>query len=424
MEFTLKIEMSRPSTTTVEFKIELPQDSIRSAYDRKLSKYKKEVSMKGFRPGKVPQALLIARYGESIRQEAVEETVDSVLKDEFKKSAINPISQGKIEDFKDDKESPITFRAIVEVDPEIEVTGYENLGITPEATTVAAQEVEAELKGLGRRFSKENKVERAAANGDVIAGKYLQIVIEGDEHPIPENPAFRMEIGGSSMPGFDDALVGASVGDIKELEFTYGEDFQEPSLRGKKAFFKIEVEGVFEVVLPEWNAEELSRLGVESLEQLRERIEKNLLERKEGEARNVAYEQAIQVLMEKNPIDVPESRVYYYTRASINNQKGGKQQAEVEPTQDDLDQYRDQALFDIRRHRILKYIADKEKIRAKQADVDARIAQMAAMYGMNYEDLKNSMRQSGRIVELRDELQLEKTLDYLVGIRETEEVKA
>ncbi|HHX14609.1 MAG TPA: trigger factor family protein, partial [Fibrobacter sp.] len=125
---TVAIKETSAVLRTIE--VSIPQADLNVPFEKKLKKYRQEVSVKGFRQGQVPKAMILARYGEMIRQETIDELINQLLTDELKKANINPIGRLKVDEFNDDKEKDISFTVTVEVDPEIEVQGYTDLGIS------------------------------------------------------------------------------------------------------------------------------------------------------------------------------------------------------------------------------------------------------------------------------------------------------
>ncbi len=419
----MNVTVTEPKPTQKQLEIEIPQDSIKESFESKMKKYGKDISIKGYRKGKVPKSVLMARFGKSIRQEAVEETIDAVIKDEFKKNSIEPIAPANLENFEDDEKAPIKLTVIVDVDPEIEIKKYEKLGIKVDTVKISDKDVQEDLDNMAKSIAEEKSVERKAKKGDVVVGEYLEVRIADEESSIPEKPDFRMEIGASQTKEFDSALKGVVAGDEKEVSFKYPKDFFQEELQGKKAYFKLKISEVVELTVPELDDEAAKKFGAESAEDLKNKTQERLEKYKSDEARYEAHKKAIDKLIDGNKFDIPESRVYQYAKNVINQNNQGQEQDPVEPTVEEIEQSRENAERDIKKYRIIDYISKKEKIKVNQADVDARIKEMSEMYGMDFEQMKSSLRSSGHIVNIREELKYEKTLNWLVGIRDEDEKK-
>ena len=174
---TVAIKETSAVLRTIE--VSIPQADLKLPFEKKLKKYRQEVTIKGFRQGQVPKAMILSRYGEMIRQETVDEVINQILSEELKKANINPIGRLKVEDFKDDKENDIAFTVIAEVDPVIDVKGYADLGISVPQVVISENDVIAEMNRLKQMWSKDQSVDRAASNGDVVVGNYLEVIIDG-----------------------------------------------------------------------------------------------------------------------------------------------------------------------------------------------------------------------------------------------------
>lgn len=412
----MSVEIKETSATLRTLEVNIPQEDLKAPFEKKLSQYKKQVTLKGFRQGQVPKAMILKQFGDSIRHEVVNETVDAVLNAELKKANIIPVGQLKVVKFNDDKESAITMTVEVEIDPEIDIKGYADTGVTVPQTAVHEEEVQAEFDHLMKMWSKDEHVDRAAQKGDVVVGNYLEVVIDGEKQELPENREFRSLLGESASPGFDEGLTGANAGETKEINFKYPDDHKDERYRGKTAQFKVEVTDVRQIVPPTLDEEFCQKVGVKDEAELRSNIAESLANQKQDAAKTKAINEAIDKLIEQNPFEVPNARVADLIKWSINRNVQDPKDA-VEPTEEQMKTLAPEAIREIKKHRILEFVANKEKIRPAQAQVDARLQEMAKAYHIEFDDLKSHFRQSGRINQLREELRFQMAADFIVGIR-------
>jgi trigger factor len=156
------------------------------------------------------------------------------------------------------------------------------------------------------------------------------------------------------------------------------------------------------------------KIGLESLEALRSEIEKQIREYKERLAREAAQHKAIDLLLKKNKFDVPEARIRYFVTQELKKE---------EVTDEEVAAGRERAVLEIRRYRILDWIANQEKIKPTQEEVDAHVELMAHSYGVPADVMKSHLRSSGRMAEVREDLRIDKTLNWLIGNRTEEEPK-
>lgn len=412
----MSVEIKETSATLRTLEVNIPQEDLKAPFEKKLSQYKKQVTLKGFRQGQVPKAMILKQFGDSIRHEVVNETVDAVLNAELKKANIIPVGQLKVVKFNDDKESAITMTVEVEIDPEIDIKGYADTGVTVPQTAVHEEEVQAEFDHLMKMWSKDEHVDRAAQKGDVVVGNYLEVVIDGEKQELPENREFRSLLGESASPGFDEGLTGANAGETKEINFKYPDDHKDERYRGKTAQFKVEVTDVRQIVPPTLDEEFCQKVGVKDEAELKSNIAESLANQKQDAAKTKAIDEAIDKLIEQNPFEVPNARVVDLIKWSINRNVQDPKDA-VEPTEEQMKTLAPEAIREIKKHRILEFVANKEKIRPAQAQVDARLQEMAKAYHIEFDDLKSHFRQSGRINQLREELRFQMAADFIVGIR-------
>ncbi len=412
----MTVEIKETSAIERTLTVSIPQEDLKAPFEKKVSHYRKEVQLKGFRQGSVPKSMIIARFGDAIRHEVVDETVNTLLTEELKKANIIPVGRLKVEDFKDDKENPISFIAKVEVDPEIDIKGYQDLGITVLDTAVLEDEVNDEYNRLMQMWSRDEHVDRAAAKGDVVIGNYIEVIIDGETQALPEQREFRSLLGESASPGFDEGLIGATAGETKEINFTYPADHKDEKYRGKKATFRVEITDIHEVLPPKKDEEFFKQIGVKDDDDLKQNIQDNLILNKRNAARTKAVNEAIDKLIDANPFEVPNARVEDLVRYTLS--RHSQQPAEeVQPSEEEMKALAPEAIREIKKHRILEFVANAEKIKATPEAVDARVKQMAEAYHIDAESLKAHLRQSGRMVALRDEIRIEAAADFLVGVR-------
>ena len=412
----MSVEIKETSATLRTLSVTIPEADLAAPFEKKLAQYKKQVALKGFRQGMVPKAMVLKQFGDAIRHEVVNETVDKVIGEELKKANIIPVGQLKVTEFKEDKENGINMTVEVEVDPEIDIKGYDNTGITVPATAVHEEEVQAEFDRLSQMWSKDEPVDREAKKGDLVVGNYIEVVIDGEKQELPENKEFRSLLGESASPGFDEGLMGVKAGDKKEINFKYPDDHKDERYRGKTAQFNVEITSVREIVPPTFDEEFCKQIGVKDVEELKSNLAESLANQKQDAAKTKAINEAIDKLIESNPFEVPNARVVDLIRWSINRNAQSEKDM-VEPTEEQIKTLSPEAVREIKKHRILDFVATKEKLKASQAQVDERLKLMADNYHVAFDELKNHFRQSGRINQLRDELRVQMAADFIVGIR-------
>ena len=403
--------ISEVSSTERMLDIEVERNRLDKIFEDKVKKYSKEVRINGFRPGNVPKQVVAARFREPIANESLETLVDEALKEACKQHNIEPVAPGRVESLENQPGKPITFKAILEVDPPLAIRDYK-MDIPMHPAEVGEAEVQNQLEGLRRRKGEETPVNRAAQDGDLVVAEYQSIRIAGEEKPLPQNPEFRLELGASSVPELDQALLGCAAGEERTAAFTFPADYRQSEMAGQRCEYRLRIVEIDEVKYPEVDDAFAKDFGFDSLDAFRTRISEDLVGQELRRAKEGAYEEAMRRLMEANPFDVPKARVQNYVKYKL-EESGSHHQHGEDCDHSDLER---EAVFNIKRYRILDEIAKLEKIKPSPEEVDVRIRDMAGQYRMEFETLKAALRKNGKIIDIREELKSEKTLDFVIGL--------
>jgi trigger factor len=403
--------ISESSSTERVLAIEVERERMDRIFEEKVKKYSKEVRINGFRPGNVPKHIVAARFREPIANEALETLVDEALKEACKKHNIVPIAPGRVENLENQPGQPISFKVILEVDPPLEIKDY-RMDIPMHPSEVGEGDIQGQLEALRKRKGEEAPVERAAQPGDLVVAEYQSIRIAGEEKPLPQNPEFRLELGASSVPELDQALLGCVAGEVRIAAFTFPSDYRQADLAGQRCEYRLRIVEIDEVKYPDLDDAFAKGFGFDSLEAFRARIREDLAGQALSRAKEGAYEEAIRRLLEANPFEVPKARVQNYVKYKL--EEAGPHRHGEDCDHSDLER---EAVFNIKRFRILDEIAKLEKIKPSPEEVDARIRDMAGQYRMEFEALKAALRKNSKINDIREELKSEKTLDFVIGLK-------
>jgi trigger factor len=407
----VKATLSQPNATERVLDIEIPRERLDKVFQDKLKKYSKTIKVNGFRPGAVPKDVIAARYKEPIAAEALETLVDDAVREACKEHNIDPVGPGRVEKIENEDGKPVVFQAVLEVDPEV-VLGDYKFNIAVNAAPVDDTTVTSRIEDIRRQLAAEAPTDRAATKGDVVMARYLRLEMDGQEQPLPQYPVFRVELGKGSVEALDKALEGATKGETKDVAFTYPADFANPMMAGKPAAYSLAIEQVLEVKLPELNDEFAKGIGYDSVAEMNEKLKERLAEANVRQARETAWNEGIERLLQNHPIEIPKARIRNYVENRL------KEQGHVHDHDDHGHDHSDleaEAVNQIRRWRIIEAIANKENVKPDQEAVDARIRELAMRYGTDFEGLKANLRQSGKILDIREEVKAEKTLDLVIG---------
>lgn len=409
----MKATLSQPNATERVLDIEVPRERLDKVFQDKLKKYSKTIKVNGFRPGAVPKEVIAARFKEPIAAEALETLVDDAVREACKEHKIEPVGPGRVEKIENEEGKPVVFQAVLEVDPEV-VLGDYKFEIPVNAAPVTDETVAERIEDIRRQLAAEAPVERAAANGDVVMARYLRIEMDGQEQPLPQYPVFRVELGKGSVEAIDKALAGAQKGETKDVAFTYPADFPNPMMAGKPAAYSLAIEQVLEVKRPELNDEFAKSIGYETVAEMTEKLKERLTEANVRQAREAAWNEGMERLLKNHQLEIPKARIRNYVENRLREQGHVHEHDDHGHDHSDLEE---EAVNQIRRWRLIDAIATKENVKPDQEAVDARIRELALRYGTDFETLKASLRSSGKILDVREEVKAEKTLDLVIGYK-------
>ncbi len=417
----MKASVTQPSSWQRVIDIEIPEEEVNESFEQQVKKYKKDLKLPGFRPGKVPSDIVKRRFGPAIRAEVVDELVQKSYRDACAENNLNPISEAKVEKFESNEGQPVRLTIETEVEPEIEITGYDKLKVKVAPRKIKKADVDKALEDLQERLSELKDVDRPSKKGDYLTIEYQKVVLEGEERTDFQNPQHPIELGTSVIKEFDKDLMGKSAGDVVTVSVSFPRDYQSEQLAGKDAEFEIKINKVQEKEIPEINEDFLKKIGDFSDEEaLREHLKNDLEKQEQEKARQEAYNKAIEQLIKNNPFEVPNSRIEKYIDYMVEETRRYSQGQE--PDRAEIAQkYRETAINSLKRMRIVDYIADREGIKATQTEVDEKIRELAAMYNQDFDQLKQTFRKNGTTMRIRSDIREQKTLDFLIGELETKQ---
>lgn len=291
--------------------ITVPAARVDSEVNERINKTARTVRMDGFRPGKVPLAVVKKRFGASIRQEALGDLIRDSFYEAVTQEKLNPAGFPTIESVKDEGYDDVAFVASFEVYPEIKLASLSGVKVERPVATVDDADVEKMIDNLRRQRASWTDTAEAAKDGD-----RLDLDFDGsvDGEPFEGGSAkgFNLVLGSKRMiPGFEDQLVGVKAGEERSLNVTFPADYQAEALKGKAAVFKVKVNTVQTPVLPEVNEEFIKAFGVSEggLDKFKADVKKNMERELKQAIKNKTKGQALDGLLAANTIDVPKALV-------------------------------------------------------------------------------------------------------------------
>ena len=408
----MKVNVSEPTVSKRVLDIEVPAQDVDQEFQKNVTQYQRTAQVRGFRPGKVPREIILTQYKDAIMGKTVEDVVNQSYEKACKEKQFVPVSIARIEEVDFGEGKPLKFKAEIEIDPPVELKKYTKLGVKADKVEVKDDDVNAMVQDLRERLATYNKVDRPSQNGDYIKYEYEKIVVDGQPRSDYRNPTYPVPIGEAKIKEFDAALVGVKAGESVPVKFRFPSDYEVEDIRDKEGDFVLKVTEVLEKKLPEADDEFAKKIGAyRNLEEMRDRIRADLEARRTRDAKRKVQDEVIDKIIEKNDIEVARARVEEYAQRMLEEVRKNYKKAEPEEM---LDRYMKIGEREIKKYKIIDWVARKENIKASQEDVDARIQEYAASANEKFEDVKERLRRNGTTNSLRSDIREEKTLDWLV----------
>ena len=391
--------------------------------DQAFKRAVKRVNAPGFRKGKLPRAVFNKMYGEeALYQDAVDYVLPRAYTKAIDELEVSPLAMPDIDVKEISKEEGVKFEAVVTVKPNVELGEYKNLGLEKESVEVTDADVEERLDSLLSRQAEWQIKEGESKKGDIVVIDFKGFI--GDEaFEGGEAKGYELELGsGSFIPGFEEQLEGKVAPVDTVVNVTFPENYQVADLAGKEAKFEVTVHDVKEKVLPELTDEfvkEFSKEAASTVAEYKEKLKEEIKLEKENLAEKSYSDKVISTAVENAKVSVPEKLVEQEVNSMFEQFTGnlsrqglslelyeqftGKGEADLKA------EMKSDAENKIKTSFVLGEIAEVEKVEVTEADIDAEVKELATMYNMTEEGIKQRIS----VEDLRGELVIQKTVDFL-----------
>ena len=391
--------------------------------DQAFKRAVKRVNAPGFRKGKLPRAVFNKMYGEeALYQDAVDYVLPRAYTKAIDELEVSPLAMPDIDVKEISKEEGVKFEAVVTVKPNVELGEYKNLGLEKDSVEVTDADVEERLDSLLSRQAEWQIKEGESKKGDIVVIDFKGFI--GDEaFEGGEAKGYELELGsGSFIPGFEEQLEGKVAPVDTEVNVTFPENYQVADLAGKEAKFEVTVHDVKEKVLPELTDEfvkEFTKEAASTVAEYKEKLKEEIKLEKENLAEKSYSDKVISTAVENAKLSVPEKLVEQEVNSMFEQFTGnlsrqglsfdlyeqftGKGEADLKA------EMKSDAENKIKTSFVLGEIAEVEKVEVTEADIDAEVKELATMYNMTEEGIKQRIS----VEDLRGELVIQKTVDFL-----------
>ncbi len=414
-----------------EYKVVIPAQDLQAKYSDKLSKLTQNVRLPGFRPGKVPAALLRKRYGDALASEVVEEAVSEnaskALTDKGLRPALQPklLEVGKFEEGKD-----LEFRFAIEALPEIEPMDFRQLALERVKVTVDEADIDAALMRLreGNPDLKTADAGRKAENGDVAVIDFAG-AIDGTAFPGGSAEDHHLRLGsGGFIPGFEEQLIGASAGDKREVKVTFPADYPAKNLAAKEAVFAVTVKELKQASPAELSDAFAERVGAKDMADLKAQIRKQIEGDYASLARMRLKRQLLDHLAEGHAFAVPDGMVeaefnLIWREVEEQKKQGQMDEADKAKSEDELKaEYRKIAERRVRLGLLLAEVGKRQTIEVSREELGQAIVREAQRYpGQERKVIDLYQKNQEALAQLRAPLYEDKVVDYILALAKVSE---
>ena len=389
--------------------VTVPVSDVKSAEDKAATRYATQVRLPGFRPGKAPAAVVRKKFAEAIRQEAIESLVQEAFKTVLEREQLDLAAQPHVHDLHFHEGEPLTFELHLEVRPTIELPRTSGFRVTRAEKPVTEETLREQLDALRDQRATWTPVTERAQPGDMVT--VLLSTGDGTEE-MPQGKEYQIVVGGGqAIAGVEELIMATEAGGTKEGAVKWPDDFADEAMRGKTKTVRVQVSDVKRKALPELDDAFAREVGdFDSLDALKKAVREDLAKHAEREADADVRQKLMDDLVAANPFDVPPSWVHDLVRGY-----GEMYQIPEEDKERFTNEFRPVAERQVRRDLVIETLAAREKLAASEADVDARVAELAAKRGAEPGAIYASLQKAGRIKEIERSITEDKVFGWLLA---------
>jgi trigger factor len=419
-----KSTLDNVSALERKLNIEVPAKEVQDAFDRAFSGIQRSVEIKGFRKGKAPLATIKSLYADRVKQDVIQDIVQSKYAKALKEHSLDPISYPAIEFDPVEDGKDFAFTAEFEVRPEVTLKQVDGLPVKREKFEMNDALVDATIEDIrkGRAETAPVLEDRGAAEGDVAVIDFKGMV---DGAPLENGAAegHQLELGAKQfIPGFEEGVLGMKPGQSKKISIKFPDDYHVAELKGKPVEFETTLKELKKRVLPGVDDEFAKSVGpYADLKALRDAIRLDFEQREGKRVADDLKNRLMKVLVDRNPVAVPKSLLNEQKKALIEDMEkrmeqqglGAEQYNEYKEKWDK--DFAETASYMIQSSFLIDKIAAENKLKATAADLDRKMVEFAAQSGIEMERVHEFYGDQERRSRLTYQVTEEKVLDFLIS---------
>lgn len=424
----MKVTVENGENQQVTLTIEVEAAEVNKAVEQACKRLANRVSIPGFRKGKAPRMIVERHVGkDAVLQEAFDIVAPKALSKAFDEQKIDPVTRPSVDIETLEEGKDLVFKATVTPRPEVKLGDYKGLNVPKNEVNITDEDVEKQLKTFQDR---QGKLVDAPEGAEVKDGDFTTLdfkgFVDGEAFDGGEGKDYPLQIGSNSfIPGFEDQLVGAKIGEERDVNVKFPEEYHAKELAGKDATFKCTIRSIKTKELPAIDDELAKKVSkFEMLDELKADIRKNLEENAERTAENDQKSAAIEMATNNITVDIPAVMIDNRVTAMIQEmamrleQQGMKLEQYLQYAGTDIaklrEQYRETAEKNVKTDLMLEEVAKAEDIKVEAKDLDEEVAAMAAAYGATPQQVQKIIKEQGRIGDLAASVLRKKTAQFII----------
>ena len=422
----MSVQVEKLENSMAKLTIETSAEELEKALQNAFLKNKNKISIPGFRKGKVPRQIIEKRYGPAIfYEDAANEVIPEAYEKAMDECGEDIVSSPEIDVTQIEKGKPFIFTALVALKPEVKLGKYKGVKVDKADTAVTDEEVDAEINKERENNARNIEVtDRAVKDGDMTVIDFEGFV-DGTAFDGGKGENYPLTIGsGTFIPGFEEQLVGAQIGEEVEVNVTFPEDYQAEELKGKAALFKCTVREIKEKELPELDDEFASEVSeFETLAEYKEDVRATLTSKKEKEAKDAKEAAVIEAIVNDSEMEIPEAMLLTQQKQMVDEFAQRMQMQGISMDQylqftgatydKMMEQVRPQAERRIKSRLVLEAVVKAENIEASDADYEEELKSMAEAYQMEVDKVKEMLPEKSA-VQIKQDIAVRKAAEFVV----------
>ena len=422
----MSVQVEKLEKNMAKLTIEVSAEELEKAIEGAYQKNKNQISVPGFRKGKVPRQMIERMYGKEI---FYEDAANALIPDAYEKALDeceeDIVSSPSIDVVQIEAGKPFIFTAEVALKPEVKLGKYKGVEVEKAEVSVSDEEVDAEINKERERNARNIEVtDRAVKDGDMTVIDFEGFV-DGVAFEGGKGENYPLTIGsGAFIPGFEEQLVGAEIGKEVEVNVTFPEEYHAEDLKGKAAVFKCTVKEIKEKELPALDDEFAAEVSeFETLAEYKADVKGKLEESKAKEAKDAKEAAVIEAIVKDAEMEIPEAMIATQQRQMVDEfaQRMQMQGLTMEQYfqftgasyEQMIAQVKPQAEKRIQSRLVLEAIAKAEKIEVSDADLEEELKVMAEAYQMELEKVKELLPEKS-MVQVKEDIAVRKAAEFAV----------